>query len=119
MNLNRYMVSGMVGAAMLAIVNVASPGYATPLPPVAAARSDGAPLQLAQAPDRGSRELEPRYQPVPPEQGSWYNTDYFFAATRGVADSTLVPAAKVSLYFLTVPLDIVALPIAAIGGLFG
>jgi hypothetical protein len=39
--------------------------------------------------------------------------------TRTVAASTMVPAAKVPLFVLTVPLDIVFLPFAAIGGLFG
>jgi hypothetical protein len=36
-----------------------------------------------------------------------------------VAESTIHPAVKVPLFVLTVPLDLVFLPIAAIGGLFG
>jgi hypothetical protein len=39
--------------------------------------------------------------------------------TRGVAASTMVPAAKAPLFVLALPLDIVFLPFAAIGGLFG
>lgn len=76
-------------------------------------------IEVAQAGGTEPRELEPRYQPAPLEEKSWYNSSYIFALTRGVADSTMVPAAKVPLYVLTVPLDIVLLPIAAIGGMFG
>ncbi len=65
------------------------------------------------------RELDPRYEPSDPEPPSSYNDDYFFALTRGVSDSTMHPAAKVPLFLLTVPLDLVFLPFAAIGGLFG
>jgi len=75
--------------------------------------------QMDQAPEPSPRELQPRYEPVPPQPKSWYSTDYFFAATRGVANSTLVPGVKAPLFILTVPLDIVCLPFAAIGGFFG
>ena len=74
---------------------------------------------VAQAHGTEQGELDPRYQPVPPEQKSWYNAGYFFALTRSVAGSTLVPAAKAPLFLLTAPLDLVLLPFAAIGGLFG
>jgi hypothetical protein len=77
------------------------------------------PRQYAQAGGTEPRDLEPRYRPTPPEETSWYNSSYIFAVTRSVADSTLVPAAKAPLYVLTVPVDLVLLPIAAIGGLFG
>lgn len=76
-------------------------------------------MELAQAHGTQPGELEPRYQPVPPQEESWYETGYLFAMTRGVANSTIVPAAKAPLYILTVPLDLVTLPFAAIGGLFG
>ena len=76
-------------------------------------------VQLAQAGGTEPRELEPRYQPAPVEEKSWYNDSYIFGLTRGVADSTMHPAAKVPLFVLTVPLDLVLLPIEAIGGLFG
>lgn len=68
---------------------------------------------------RDSRPLEPRYQPREPEKKSWYNGSYIFGMTRGVAGSTMAPAGKVPLFVLTVPLDIVFLPFAVIGGLFG
>ena len=103
-----------VGAAMLVLVTTASGSYAAPTGQVQ--RNT---IEVAQAADRQPRELEPRYQPVPPQEKSWYNSSYMFAATRGVAESTMVPAAKVSLYLLTIPFDIVVLPVAAIGGLFG
>ncbi len=80
--------------------------------------SDGA---LILAHDDGTRggELEPRYTPAPVEQPSSYNSSYIFGMTRGVAESTIHPAGKVPLFVLTVPLDLVFLPFAAIGGLFG
>ena len=36
-----------------------------------------------------------------------------------VADAPIAPAGKVALYVFTVPIDIVLLPFALIGGLFG
>lgn len=82
------------------------------------ARADAS--ELAQAQGTQPRPLEPRYQPEPPEPPpSWYNASYIFGLTRGVAGSTMVPAAKAPLFLLTVPLDVVLLPFAAIGGLFG
>ncbi len=71
------------------------------------------------APKAGTGKLEARYSPREPEEKSWYNSDYIFGMTRGVSGSTLHPAAKVPLFVLTVPLDLVFLPFAAIGGLFG
>ena len=88
----------------------------------AAATGDAAgPVVVAHDDARGSepRELEPRYQPVEPEPKGWYNTDYFFALSRTIAGSTLVPAAKVPLWVVALPCDIALLPFAAIGGLFG
>jgi hypothetical protein len=79
----------------------------------------GAVIELAQAGGTEPRELEPRYQPVQEEPPGWYNASYIFGMTRSVARSTMVPAAKVPLFVLTVPLDIAFLPFAAIGGLFG
>ena len=70
-------------------------------------------------PRHSEGRLEPRYQPREPEPKSWYNSSYIFGMTRGVANSTMVPAVKVPLFVLTVPLDIAFLPFAAIGGLFG
>jgi hypothetical protein len=64
-------------------------------------------------------ELSPRYEPVPPQPKSSYNSAYLFGMTRGVAQSTVHSAVKVPLFVITVPLDIVFLPFAAIGGFFG
>ena len=113
MKMHRYTACQAVGAAMLVLVTTASGSYAAPTDHVQRNR-----IELAQA-DRQPRELEPRYQPAPPPEKNWYNSSYIFAATRGVADSTMVPAAKVSLYLLTIPFDILVLPVAVIGGLFG
>jgi hypothetical protein len=110
--MTRKTILGAVFAAAFVALG-ARIGHALPGQPV-----DNAVIQLAQA-GTEPRELEPRYQPVPPEEKSWYNDSYIFALTRGVASSTMVPAAKAPLFVLTVPLDIVLLPIAAIGGMFG
>jgi hypothetical protein len=104
----RRLVAGAV------LIATASGGAALPV-----AVSAPAVAQMEQAPAPSPRELQPRYEPVPPTPKSWYSTDYFFAATRGVANSTMVPGVKAPLFILTVPLDIVCLPFAAIGGFFG
>jgi hypothetical protein len=48
-----------------------------------------------------------------------YNSDYLFAISRAVRDSTVPPAGKVFLFVPAIPLDIVMSPFAAIAGLFG
>jgi len=76
-------------------------------------------LRLAQAAGTERRELQPRYEPAPVEPESSYNSSYIFGLSRGLADSTISPAGKAPLFLLTVPLDIVLFPFAAIGGFFG
>ncbi len=63
--------------------------------------------------------LEPRYQPREPEPKGWYNGSYVFGLSRSLANSTIEPAGKAPLFLFTVPLDIVLLPFALIGGMFG
>ena len=70
------------------------------------------------ADDEASGTLKPTYEPRPPPEKDVYTTDYLFAITRAVSESTLVPAAQVPLYIFTVPLDIVFLPMEAIAGFF-
>ena len=65
-----------------------------------------------------SRPLEPRYQPREPEPKGWFDSSHLFGMTRAVSDTTLHPAGKLPLFILTVPLDLVLLPFAAVGGLF-
>jgi len=87
----------------------------------------GDPILIAQDGGTTGRELEPEYPAPPPgkpgpyneEEGPGYNSDYIFGMTRGLAGSTMVPALKVPLFLFTVPLDIVFLPFAAVGGFFG
>jgi hypothetical protein len=87
----------------------------------------GDPIVLAQEGGTEPRELEPRYEPPPPgtpgpyneQDHDYYNSDYLFGMTRGVANSTIVPALKAPLFLFTIPLDIVFLPFTAIGGFFG
>jgi hypothetical protein len=73
-------------------------------------------------PSEGDEErrgrIEPRYQPREPEEEPFYDSDYLFGITRAVTNSTMVPAGKVPLLLLTIPLDIAFLPFAAIGGFF-
>lgn len=76
-------------------------------------------MVVAQAGGTEPRDLEPRYKPVPPPEKSWYNSSYIFGMTRGLANSTIHPAAKAPLFLFTVPLDLVFFPFASIGGLFG
>ena len=76
------------------------------------------PVLADDAEEEVSGTLEPTYQPRPPPEKDVYTTDYLFAITRAVSESTLVPAAQVPLYILTVPLDIVFLPMEAIAGFF-
>jgi hypothetical protein len=112
--MTRKITHGIGLAVALAVLLTTNGTYAT-----AGAPEQGATIELAQAGGTEPRELEPRYQPVPAEEPGWYNSSYIFGMTRSVAGSTMVPAAKVPLFVLTVPLDIVFLPFAAIGGLFG
>jgi len=88
------------------------------LAPLDAQAVDDEPIQIAQAQGTRDGELEPKYKPREPEPES-YNDDYVFAMTRGVADAAIAPAGKVPLYLFTVPIDLVLLPFALIGGLFG
>ncbi|MBI3784722.1 MAG: hypothetical protein HY270_15120 [Deltaproteobacteria bacterium] len=113
MTIHQSIAARTLGVAVL-LLTLGSAVYAAPRQSVPANV-----IQIAQAPDNKSGELQPRYQPVPPEEKSWYNDSYLFAATRGVAHSTMQPVAKVALYPLTVVFDVVLLPFAAIGGLFG
>jgi hypothetical protein len=63
-------------------------------------------------------QIEPRYQPREPLEEPFYDTTYLFGMTRGVTNSTIHPGAQIPLLVLTIPLDIVFLPFAAIGGFF-
>ena len=76
-------------------------------------------IVVAQAGTTQGGALQPRYQPAHIEEESFYNGDYIFGMTRGVADSTIHPAGKAPLFLFTIPLDIVLLPFTLIGGFFG
>ena len=47
-----------------------------------------------------------------------YSTEYFFGLSRSVAGSTLNAGVKTLFFVFTIPVDIVVLPFAAIGGFF-
>ena len=99
---------------------------------LAATAGAAAPERVPEAPQEpAAGRTEPLRPPLAPfldapaqggsstslESKSGYNTDYLFAMTRGVADSTLTPALKPLVFIVTIPLDIVTLPFALIGGL--
>src|SRR5438477_10972352 len=99
MEMHRQDSYRFVLVAAVVVLAAASDGAA-----LAAATQPSGVIQLAQAPEPSPRELQPRYEPVPPPEKSWYNSTYIFGMTRGVANSTLVPAVKAPLFVLTVPL---------------
>jgi hypothetical protein len=108
-------LAAVIGVAGAAVASVEVADLSTPSRP-----ADSAAWCVAQAQGAEQPELEPRYEPAPlPPPKSSYNSGYLFGMTRGVAQSTLVPGLKVPLFVITVPLDIVFLPFAAIGGFFG
>ena len=72
----------------------------------------------AELPPGSSEPLRPSVEPEPSPSPRIYTTDYLFAITRSVANSTLVPAARLPLYFFTIPIDTAFLPLAAIAGFF-
>ncbi len=47
-----------------------------------------------------------------------YNDEYIFVATRTLSEADVHPVAKVPLFPVTVILDLVALPVEVIAGLF-
>ena len=100
--------------AVVVVLTTAGAGYALPAGDV---HADA--LVIAQAAGTEPRPLEPRYQPIQEEPPGWYNASYMFGMTRSVAQSTMSPGLKAPLFLLTVPCDLVLLPFAAIGGLFG
>jgi hypothetical protein len=105
-----------VGLALAAAAARAAEPQAPGRPQVLADASSGmqaAPAGLPATVDRTA------VAPVELETHEGYNASYIFGMTRGVAWSTISPALKPLLFVLTVPLDIVLLPFAAIGGLFG
>ena len=55
------------------------------------------------------------------EQNPWrYNTDYLFQLTRGLEEAGVRRRwGRILLQPLTAPIDLVALPFTALGGLFG
>lgn len=65
-----------------------------------------------------SRPLQATYEPNPDVDEGAYTGRYFFAMSRGVANSTMHPAVQAPLFLLTIPLDIVLLPVAVIAGFF-
>ncbi len=126
--MNSHSVSRTIAVLMLVVAGASAGSAAAEQTPGDLGPGDAVsqPIVLAQEGGTVPRELEPQYQPVPPTRPGPYNdqerdiytTDYLFGMTRGVAGSTMVPALKVPLFLFTIPLDLVLLPFAAIGGFF-
>lgn len=120
---------GVVLVVLLAWAGLAAadPGAAQADPVAAMETVVGDPILVAQDGGTSPRELEPAYRAPDPgdpgpyneREGRGYNSDYLFGLSRSLGRSTIVPAAKAPLFLFTVPLDIVFLPFAAIGGFFG
>jgi hypothetical protein len=52
------------------------------------------------------------------EEHGGYTSEYIFGMSKAIMRSTLTPALKPAVLLLTVPLDLVLLPFAALGGFF-
>jgi len=79
-------------------------------------------LESDQPPEVGqSAELSPyvmAYDKLDVEDRQGYTTQYMFSMSKAVTRSTLEPALKPAVLLFTIPLDLVLLPFAAIGGFF-
>lgn len=111
-------------AASMVVLATAGTGAAAPRststsPAVAHAGSvAAAAVQLAQCDECKARQMQAHHGPASQGRRSSYNDEYIFGLTRGIADSTMHPAAKILVFPMTVPLDFALLPFEVIGGLF-
>jgi hypothetical protein len=87
----------------------------TSLPVMAA---DGAEHAVARGDETHPPYLLAARDSVELEDRSGYSGEYIFGMTKGLMRSTLTPALKPVVMILTVPLDLVFLPFAAIAGFF-
>ncbi|MDP6243424.1 MAG: hypothetical protein QF462_08850 [Myxococcota bacterium] len=92
-----------------------------------------APAVYADAPESDGLVPMPMSSPHDPEpfddhiaiedwdaQRHWsYGTDRLMPLTRGMEDAGIPRAARCPLYLFTVPFDLIQLPFAVIGGLYG
>jgi len=90
--------------------------WSVQVPSALAAQEEGQPQQteVRTVPSEGPPLYELEKQP-----GWSYNSDYIFAISSALRDSTLPPAGKVPLFILTIPLDAVLLPFSLLAGLMG
>ena len=61
---------------------------------------------------------EPAGSPTLDMSDDEYNSEYLFGLSRSVAGSTMNAGVKTLFFVFTIPVDIVVLPFAAIGGFF-
>lgn len=75
-------------------------------------------VELAHAQETASSHSQPHHGHDETRQDGSYNDEYVFGLTRGIAESSMHPAAKILVFPMTVPLDLALLPFEVIGGLF-
>jgi len=90
--------------------------WSASIPAALAAQEENQPQQsqVRTVPSEG-----PSLSELEKEPGWSYNSDYVFAISRALRDSTIPPAGKVPLFILTIPLDTVFLPFSLLAGLMG
>jgi len=129
MSRSRTHVAGATGSALragLALLGAAlllgSPGDASALAPAAGEDAvSRAPVSSTATQSLLSTPTLHALSPVLADvdmRDDGYNSEYIFGLTKGIASSTVHPAIKPICFVLTVPLDLVFLPFAAIGGFF-
>lgn len=111
--LRRPLRSRILATAVFLVFLVGS----IPCPAFAAEQQENGALQQTRV--RAVPSEGPALGETGQEPGWSYNSDYIFAVSRALRDSTLPPAGKVPLFVLTIPLDTVLLPFSLLAGLLG
>lgn len=105
-------------AATAATAGVRSDSPSSHACPLAVQFDVPAGAQVAHGGAAGSHEPHPCCKAAETHRHGRYNDEYIFGLTRGVAGSTMHPAARILVFPVTVPLDFALLPFEVIGGLF-
>lgn len=101
----RLLLAGLLVCAMLAATGLPGPSYGDE-----GKQEEGYVRNVDSSPSLAETE----------EGAGWsYNSDYLFAISKAIRDSSMHPAAKVVLFIPAIPLDIAFSPFAALAGLFG
>jgi hypothetical protein len=98
--------------AVVTILNLAMVALGTP----ALALDSDQPPGMNQSSERSPYVMA--YDKLDVEDRQGYTTQYMFSMSKAVTRSTLEPALKPAVLLFTIPLDLILLPFAAIGGFF-